>query len=60
MMRTEKTIFDKKGRIYETKEVVALRCYICCPVTGIIDTESTVNYCQLYVQAVHELRHGVR
>ena len=36
------------------------RRYICCPVTGVIDTESPVNYRQLYAQAVYELRHGVR
>ena len=34
------------------------RRYICCPVGGIIDTEPTVNYRQLYAQAVAELRHG--
>ena len=36
------------------------RRYICCPVTGVIDTEPTVNYRQLYAQAVYELRHGAR
>ena len=36
------------------------RRYICCPVQGIIDTEPTINYRQLYAQAVHELRHGER
>jgi predicted P-loop ATPase len=36
------------------------RRYICCPVSGVIDTESPVNYRQLYAQAVHELRHGAR
>ena len=36
------------------------RRYICCPVNGMIDTEPTVNYRQLYAQAVHELRHGER
>ena len=36
------------------------RRYICCPVTGIIDTEPTVNYRQLYAQAVYEVKHGVR
>ncbi|MBR1879364.1 MAG: hypothetical protein IJ804_01215 [Prevotella sp.] len=34
------------------------RRYICCPVQGIIDTEPTINYRQLYAQAVYELRHG--
>ena len=34
------------------------RRYICCPVSGIIDTEPTVNYRQLYAQALFELRHG--
>ena len=34
------------------------RRYICCPVGGIIDTEPTVNYRQLYAQALFELRHG--
>ena len=36
------------------------RRYICCPVNGIIDTEPTVNYRQLYAQAVYELKHGAR
>ena len=36
------------------------RRYICCPVQGIIDTEPTINYRQLYAQAVYEIRHGVR
>ena len=36
------------------------RRYICCPVQGIIDTAPTVNYRQLYAQAVYEIRHGVR
>ena len=36
------------------------RRYICCPVNGIIDTEPTLNYRQLYAQALHELRHGAR
>ena len=36
------------------------RRYLCCPVNGIIDTEPTVNYRQLYAQAVYELRHGAR
>ena len=36
------------------------RRYICCPVQGIINTEPTVNYRQLYAQAVYEIRHGVR
>ena len=36
------------------------RRYICCPVKGIIDTEPTINYRQLYAQAVYELKHGER
>ena len=36
------------------------RRYICCPVQGIIDTEPTINYRQLYAQAVYEIKHGVR
>ena len=36
------------------------RRYICCPVQGIINTEPTVNYRQLYAQAVYEIKHGVR
>ena len=36
------------------------RRYICCPVNGIINTEPTVNYRQLYAQAVYEIKHGVR
>ena len=36
------------------------RRYICCPVNGIIDTEPTVNYRQLYAQAVYEIKHGAR
>ena len=36
------------------------RRYICCPVNGIINTEPTINYRQLYAQAVYEIKHGVR
>ena len=36
------------------------RRYLCCPVNGIIDTSPTLNYRQLYAQALHELRHGAR
>ena len=36
------------------------RRYICCPVQCIINTEPTVNYRQLYAQAVYEIKHGVR
>ena len=36
------------------------RRYICCPVNGIIDTEPTVNYRQLYAQAAYEIKHGAR
>lgn len=36
------------------------RCYLCCEVDGIIDTESPWPYRQLYAQAVSELRQGER
>ena len=36
------------------------RRYLCVEVTGIIDTETPVNYRQLYAQALHELDHGKR
>ena len=36
------------------------RRYICCPVNGIINTEPTINYRQLYAQAVYEVKHGAR
>ena len=36
------------------------RRYLCCHVMGAIDTSPTVNYRQLYAQAVWELRHGER
>lgn len=36
------------------------RRYICCPVNGIINTEPTINYRQLYAQAVYEIKHGTR
>ena len=34
------------------------RRYLCCEVTGVIDTESPIDYGQLYAQAVAELRAG--
>ena len=34
------------------------RRYLCVEVTGIIDTETPVNYRQLYAQALYELDHG--
>lgn len=34
------------------------RRYLCCEVTGIIDTESPIPYSQLYAQAVTELKNG--
>ena len=36
------------------------RRYLCCEVTGIIDTDTPFDYAQLYAQALHELRHGAR
>ena len=36
------------------------RRYIFCPVNGIINTEPTINYRQLYAQAVYEVKHGAR
>jgi predicted P-loop ATPase len=32
------------------------RRYLCVEVTGVIDTETPINYQQLYAQAVHELK----
>jgi len=34
------------------------RRYLCVEVTGTIDTESALNYQQLYAQALYELEHG--
>lgn len=34
------------------------RRYLCCEVTGIIDTETSINYQQMYAQAVSELDSG--
>lgn len=36
------------------------RRYLCVEVTGVIDTESPLNYQQLYAQALWELNHGER
>ena len=35
------------------------RRYLCCELTGIIDTDTPIDYAQLYAQAVHELETGV-
>jgi predicted P-loop ATPase len=35
------------------------RRYLCCELTGIIDTDTPIEYAQLYAQAVHELEAGV-
>ena len=34
------------------------RRYLCCEVTGQIDTDTPIDYRQLYAQALHELRNG--
>ena len=34
------------------------RRYLCCEVTGMIDTETPVDYRQMYAQAIYELSHG--
>ena len=34
------------------------RRYLCCEVTGTIDTATPLDYQQLYAQALHELEHG--
>jgi predicted P-loop ATPase len=36
------------------------RRYLCVEVTGTIDTETPLNYQQLYAQALWELEHGQR
>ena len=36
------------------------RRYLCCEVTGVIDTDTPIDYCQLYAQAVAELQRGHR
>ena len=33
------------------------RRYLCCEVEGIIDTDTPIDYGQLYAQAVYELQH---
>ena len=34
------------------------RRYLCCEVEGLIDTDTLVDYRQMYAQAVHELKAG--
>lgn len=34
------------------------RRYLCCEVTGLIDTETPISYLQLYAQAMAELKNG--
>ena len=34
------------------------RRYLCCEVTGIIDTDTPIDHCAIYAQAVTELRGG--
>jgi hypothetical protein len=34
------------------------RRYLCCEVEGLIDTDTPIDYGQLYAQAVHELKAG--
>ncbi len=34
------------------------RRYLCCELTGIIDTDTPIPYKQLYAQAIHELEQG--
>lgn len=34
------------------------RRYLCCEIDGIIDTDTPINYQQLYAQAITELREG--
>ena len=34
------------------------RRYLCCEISGVIDTESPVDYRQMYAQAIYELRQG--
>ena len=36
------------------------RRYLCCPVQGIIDTDTPINYRLLYAQAVSEIQQGER
>ena len=36
------------------------RRYLCCEVEGVIDTDTSLPYCQIYAQAVTELRRGER
>ena len=41
-------------------DIQGSRRYLCVEVTGMIDTESRINYQQLYAQAVWELAHDER
>ena len=34
------------------------RRYVCCEINGIIDTDTPINYLQLYAQAITELKEG--
>ena len=34
------------------------RRYVCCEVSGVIDTDTPLDHRQLFAQALHELRHG--
>ena len=34
------------------------RRYLCCEINGIIDTDTPINYLQLYAQAITELKEG--
>ncbi|MBO7537823.1 MAG: hypothetical protein J6T44_00915 [Prevotella sp.] len=36
------------------------RRYLCCEVTGIIDTDTPIDHCAIYAQAVAELRGGAQ
>ncbi len=36
------------------------RRYLCCEIEGVIDTDTPVDYCQLYAQAIAELRQGAQ
>ena len=35
------------------------RRYLCCEILGFIDTDTPIDYCQLYAQAITELKQGV-
>ncbi len=41
-------------------DISGSRRYLCCEVTGSIDTDSPWLHRQMYAQALHELRHGER